>query len=151
MAWQFSDEIVAAQLQYAANRLDSAATPGKLWLYGGIKPARGATVTTETLRSVHLLSKPCGTVSGLSLFFSAIGSAQVQLDPALTEDDLLDVTWARLTDGNGVFIADGAAGIENPALAADDPAQPDFKLSRATVLAGGIFDIPSLSITYPAD
>ena len=98
----FSDAVIADRLKALTRALDAKTSGGKLRLYGGTQPAAGAT-TSQTLLCELVFPKPsAGSVSNKILSINNPAAAMALADGT--------VTWARLVDGDNVWIADCNAG-----------------------------------------
>lgn len=119
-----------ARLQALADRLDAAATPGKLRLYGAPQPLAGAAPTGDVLAEV-ILSQPCGVVTDAALTLSIPPAAVAVADG--------DVAWGRLLDGDDNWVADGDAGAMASAAF--------IRLVNPHIYGGGLVGIASAVIT----
>lgn len=104
--------------------------PSILLFYTATKPTAGEAITDQTLLGVAELHIPCGTVVDGQLVFSVP-----------FEDDNIPnsgtVTWARLVDGGGVWVAD----LDVELLEDPDTSTAAIKLSSIAVHKGGILRI----------
>lgn len=127
MTISFSNAVITDRLTALTRALDAAATGGKLLLYGGTQPLAGAT-TAEALLCEMVFPKPsAGTVANkiLSINNPAPGMALANGT----------VTWARLVDGDGVWIADCDAGEQ------DSSAVVRIQNESAEIYAGGMVSV----------
>lgn len=98
----FSDAVIEDRLKALTRALDAKSTGGKLLLYGGIQPAAG-TATSQTVLVELVFPKP----SAVSVVNKILTIANPVADMALADGA---VTWARLVDGDGGWVADCDAG-----------------------------------------
>lgn len=98
----FSDAVISDRLKALTRALDAKTAGGKLLLYGGTQPAAGAS-TSQTVLCELVFPKPsAGTVANKILSINNPAAAMALADGT--------VTWARLVDGDNVWIADCDAG-----------------------------------------
>lgn len=120
-----------ARAQAVADKIDAAATPGKLRIYGDTQATNANTaVGAQTLLLELVLNDPCGTVSGSVLTFD--------ISPAIT-DDALDTdtaTWGRFLDGDNNVVLDGTVGT-------------DITLTDTTLETGQTVTVVSATLTEP--
>lgn len=101
-----------ARLQLIADLADGAATPAKLEFYSGSRPAEpGGTPTT--LQCEIILDDPCAALDPTdSILIFTDGLEGVRIDDET-------ITWARLVDGDGDFVADGTVTLPDAIPAGD--------------------------------
>ena len=111
--------------------IDAGAGPGILLIYTVPQPDPGAEITDQTLLAALAFNDPCGVVAdgALTLSINEDGSA----------DDTGIAAWARITDSEGVWVADMDCGNEASAAA--------LKLNSVQIVEGGTVDISSAVIT----
>ncbi|MEE9573507.1 MAG: hypothetical protein V3W20_10695 [Candidatus Neomarinimicrobiota bacterium] len=113
--------------------IDNAATPGKIEIYSGTRPATGVAITDQTLLATILFADPCApnAVAGVLTF---------DADPDLEDDDAAaggTATWARILDGDDTFVTDADVGTSGS----------DINLNSTNITAGGIVRITSGTLT----
>lgn len=110
------------------NKIDAAATAGKLLIFGTARPATGGDPGGSALATV-ILQKPCGTVGeDGTLTLSAAQSVQVVETGA--------PVWGRITDGDGNAVLDGSAGIADADFLVD---QEVMYVGAFVTLVAGVF------------
>jgi hypothetical protein len=97
MSLDLVEDLRTDRLDLIRARIDAAATPGKLLLYPGAKPALGA-ATLETLQATIILEQPCGVTAAAVLTFET-GMEGTRMDTQ-------DITWGRFVDGDDAVVAD---------------------------------------------
>jgi len=92
-----------ARLSALAARIDAGAAAGKLYLYGGTRPATGAAITSQVLLATLTFSYPCAATPsvGSMTMNGMIGGAGVAGS----------ASWFRVTDSLGTFVMDGSVGV----------------------------------------
>lgn len=98
----FSDAVIEDRLKALTRALDAKASGGKLLLYSGTQPAAGA-ATAQTVLVELVFPKP----SAVTVANKILTIANPVADMALADGT---ATWARLVDGDGIWIADCDAG-----------------------------------------
>lgn len=119
----FSNAVKSDRLQAFTRALDAGNSGGKIKLYGGVQPVAGAAHSQELLSELVLPKPSAVSVENGVLTIAAPFSAMALLDGA--------VTWCRLTDSAGNWVADcNAGGAESTAV---------FRIQNANgeVFAGG--------------
>lgn len=101
-----------ARLQALLASIDDHASPAKMLLYSGARPAAGGT-PVGVLQATVTLQKPCGVVVGQTLVFNVPAEGQ-RLDD-------LDIAWVRITNGANAWRVDGNAGLLSPEGGDPDP------------------------------
>lgn len=127
MSLALKESIRTARLNLVLAAIDAAATPGKLWLYTGTRPAAEA-VTSEALQSTIVLADPCG----------AVAAAVFTLTPdveALRIDNQ-EIRWGRFTDGDDNFVADVNVRITGY-VATGLGDEPDIQIDNPNGYIGG--------------
>lgn len=119
MAVGYSTAVRSARMTAVINAIDAGADEGTITVYDGMRPATGASITTQTALVVGTLSDPCGTVTNGVLTFSSITWADVDEDGT--------ATWARVSDSDGNFVLDMSAG---------DAGTEDLVFNSASLVAG---------------
>jgi len=99
MAVGYSTTVRNARMTAILTALDLGAAGGKLLFYTATRPATGVAISTQTLLGTLTLSDPAGTVATGALTLSAV-------TPDTDADASGDISWARLTDSDDVFVAD---------------------------------------------
>ena len=130
MPLNFSTAIRNARAQVIITALDTGTAHATLQFYSGIKPAPGVAITDQVLLGTVTFSKPSGTVLNGTLSFDLIAS-----DPVADATGI--ITWARMLNGNGEFVADMNCGADGNAVIA---------FNNLSVQAGGIIMINSGSL-----
>lgn len=127
-----STDLRNSRLETIAAALDAAATPGKILLYSGTRPATGAAITSQTLCGTITLSDPSATASAGILTFGTF-----------TDDTNADATatiaWARALDGDNNFVLDMGCGLSGSGQ--------ELIFNTLNVQAGGLIQILSGSLT----
>lgn len=102
MSLVFSNAVKSDRLQAFTRALDAGAAGGKIKLYGGVQPVAGTTHSQQLLSEL-ILPKPsaAGVTNGI-LTIAAPFSGMALLDGV--------VTWCRLSDSVGNWVADCDAG-----------------------------------------
>lgn len=111
--------IKTARITAVRDAIDAGTGTAKLLFLGGSRPADGGPLTA-ILASVDL-PVPCGAVQDNII--------TLDLPDEFHAIDDGDITWARILDRDGGWVADMDAG--------DDPAL-DMYISPATVFVGGV-------------
>jgi hypothetical protein len=109
--------------------VNAASAGGKLAFYVSPKPATGGATTTKLAE--FNLNTPAGVVAG------AVWTFADPIDATVIADGT--VTWARITNNVGGFVADFT--VSNLAGAGE------IKLTDVNLLVGMILDVTSLTIT----
>jgi len=116
----YSMAIRNAKLNVVRDAIDAGTGPGKLRFYIAPKPATGGAATT--LLSEQLFSDPS--------FPDAV--AAVLTASAIAADTAADATgqaiWARVVDGDDVFVEDGTVGLVGSGA--------DFEINAVDFVAG---------------
>lgn len=121
-----------ARAQAVITKIDAAATPGKLLIYGDTQATNADTaVGAQTLLLELVLNDPCGTegTGGVITF---------DVSPAITDDALAvdTATWGRFVDGDGNAVLDGTVGT-------------DITITDATLETGQTVTVVSATLTEP--
>ena len=111
--------------------IDAGAGPGMLLIYTAVQPDPGAAITDQTLLAALDLDKPCGVVAGAALTLS--------INEDLSANNTGIAAWARITDSEGVWVADMDCGNE--------ASEAVLKLNSVQIAAGGTVKIGSAVIT----
>lgn len=111
LVMHFSPDLKTGRSQAILDALDDSVNPATLSIYtgdsvNGLQPAAGAAITTEVLLATYTLDQPAGVVSG-DTFALTLPS-----EPATVLADGV-ACWGRLENGDGNWVIDGNAGIEN--------------------------------------
>jgi len=114
------------RLQAIINEMDSSLTNGRISFYNGARPVTGGLVTS--LIGEVTLSNPSGSVYEGVLVFNLILD---ELSTNLTDN----VTWARITNGNGDFVMDLDCG--------EDGSGAEIIFDTISCIAGGKISIIS--------
>ena len=102
MILTFSNAVKSDRLQAFTRALDAGGAGGKIKLYGGTQPAAGAAHSQELLSELILPKPSAVSVENGVLTITAPFSAMALHDGI--------VTWCRLTDSAGNWVADCDAG-----------------------------------------
>lgn len=106
----------AARIALVKDAIDAAGTAGLITFLGGTRPATGAAITAQPVVAACPLAYPCGTLAGGTLTLSAITPGTVvSAEP---------ISWARLTAGNGAFVADLSVGLSGADILVDTLSPP---------------------------
>jgi len=133
MSWGLSDALRNARITLVKTAIDAGSLAGLLRLYSGTKPAVGAAITTQVLQCTIAFADPCGTVSGPTLTFDAAGS----VDGTRVDDKA--ITWARVVDSDGNFVADAVVSISGGG--------GDIIINSTTGSIGAFIELVSGSLT----
>ena len=98
----FSDSIISDRLQAFTRALDAGNTGGKIKLYGGVKPAPNGSHSQTLLCELAFKKPSVVSVANKILTIDSPFSAMALVDGT--------VTWCRLSDSNGNWVADCDAG-----------------------------------------
>ncbi|CAG2126929.1 hypothetical protein LMG31506_00243 [Cupriavidus yeoncheonensis] len=100
MTLAFSNGVITDRLQALTRAIDAGSGPGKLLIYSGARPARGAAPGGgNTLLATQLFADPsAGSVSGSTL--------TLQIGSSILASKTGNAAWARITDSDGNFVAD---------------------------------------------
>lgn len=107
MTTSYSLAVISDRLQAITRRLDAdPVLPGKLLIYSGVRPASGQPPAVSAVLLAQLVfPKPSlNNVTGSVLTLLNPATALVQATG--------DVTWARLQNGSGDYVADMDAGVD---------------------------------------
>lgn len=129
MTARLATPIRTARMQAIVNAIDAAAGPGTLALYDGAQPASaGGEITTQVLLGTVTFSATSGSVTDGVLTFYAV-----------TQDSAADATgvttWARIRDGDGLFVADLDAGLIGSGAA--------IQMVNTQIYQGGVISVTS--------
>lgn len=120
-----SNQVKLARATALQQQIDAGATPGRMDLYTEPQPEPGATPTGEYLGSI-VFPQPCGAIDtdtpGLRLIASPVQAVGAGM-----------IAWARITDGDGNWCADGIVRQDD----APDADTADFLVDVAQVYPGG--------------
>lgn len=133
MSLALSTAVRSARAQTLADLLDAGTIGGKVELYSTTQPAAGGAAGGSPQVTIRL-QKPCGTVTDGVLAFATTAPGQVTPGG--------DVLWARLYDGDNVWIGDGDVGITGDPDAA-------FTLDDNTLLLGAFVFLSGATLTEP--
>lgn len=126
------DDVFNARLVRIKERCDAALGAGNVLFYAGSLPVTvGGAITNQVLVAVCALSRPCGIIANNQLTFAAISD---ELSAKATET----ITFGRVVDGNGDFVADAGAGLANSTAF--------FKFDTVNAIAGGTVKVISMVI-----
>ncbi|QPF36521.1 hypothetical protein H0S57_08155 [Acinetobacter johnsonii] len=98
----FSNAVKSDRLQAFTRALDAGSGGGKIRLYGGTQPAAGAAHSQALLCELTLPKPSAISVTGGILTIASPFSGMALMDGV--------VTWCRLSDSAGSFVADCDAG-----------------------------------------
>ncbi|WP_180089458.1 hypothetical protein [Acinetobacter sp. YH12219] len=109
MSISFSNAVKSDRLQAFTRALDAGSAGGKIKLYGGAQPPAGTTHSQQLLCELTLPKPSASGVTDGILTIAAPFSGMALLDGT--------VTWCRLTDAAGLWVADcNAGGSESTAV-----------------------------------
>ena len=99
-----SEMLRNARLDLIAAALDGADAPGRMHIYDGIRPDPGLAITTQALLADIALPRPLAppAQNGVLEFHPVAESLALATGIA---------TWVRLTNGDGLWVADGDVGL----------------------------------------
>ena len=112
-----------------AARIDAAATPGKLKIYGNTRPSANSSPGAAPLATITL-QDPCGSVSSAGVL-TLSASAATQITNSGTP------VWGRFEDGDGNAVMDCSAGTSGTEVIVD----------QATFYAGAFVIMVSATFT----
>jgi hypothetical protein len=123
-----------AKLNGFRQAIDAAGRAAKLCIYSGIRPSRGG-APTRLLVELQL-AYPCGDEAK---------DGRLSLDPLKAADSVSDgkATWARISDGEGGFVADLSVGGPGSG------AEIELNTEDAEIVEGIEVVIPSLVFVEP--
>lgn len=110
------------------NKIDAAATAGKLLIFGTARPATGGDPGGTPLATI-ILQKPAGTVG-------EDGTLTLLSAPTVQVVETGAPVWGRLTDGDGVPVLDGSVGIADADFIVD---QEVIYIGAYVTLVAGAF------------
>jgi hypothetical protein len=113
--------------------IDTSAMNGKIKFYSAPRPS-GGEPATGTLLAVVSLSQPCGTVDASGLHLTPLTSGQAVASG--------EVAWARVTDGDDIYVMDGSVLAETD----PDAALAPFIVDIVQVYAGGYVNLLSATL-----
>ena len=105
----FATEVLTAMLEALRTTVDSNGT-AQITLYAGAKPPVGGT-PPGAAQAVGVLASPCGVVTGSTLALTA----PIELVRTGTEN----LTWGRVTKGDGTFVMDLTVGTSDAHIILD--------------------------------
>jgi len=130
------DPILEAMLQVIVDAIDADVLPGYIEFYDGVKPAvKGDVVTTQVLLGTTTFSDPSAGIASLVLTFNPIADD-------LLADATSDLSWARIYDGAGTFVADGECGLVASGLL--------FEFNQLGIVIGGTIGVTTGTISFGA-
>ena len=109
MSLAYDTTLQNSRLDLIKTAVDAGTGAGKLRIYDGSQPAKGAAITTEVLLSEHLFTDPS---------FGA-AAAGVLTAAAIADDTALATstgTWLRVVDSDNTFVYDGTVGTSGADL-----------------------------------
>jgi hypothetical protein len=128
----YAQSVVADQVRALSRALDAGLNGGKVLIYTAPRPASGFGVTTQTLLCEQQFPKPCElSVSGTLLTLK-------DPTPSLALADG-QAAWARFTDSEGGFVADGDCGPIG--------SNTTVELSSLVFYQGGQISLESITLT----
>lgn len=139
MALRFSAAIAALACSAYTGAVDAAATPGKLIIYDGARPANGDEAVTTQVALVEFemgdpaFAAPVDVTAGAQATANAIAAV-----PAANSGT---ASWFRIYDGDDLPLWDGAV--------TDTTGNGDLKVSSTTVVQGIEVSVVSLTFTQP--
>jgi hypothetical protein len=144
----FSNALRSSRAQKIIDAINAGAGPGTIKFYDSPRPVAGGAITTQTLGGTLTFSEPAGTISNGVLTFNTI-----------TEDSLVDATiycrWARILDGDGVWVADADISELDGKMylndGSEDPLGPidnaPIRMTSVLIYIGGALRISSAAMT----
>lgn len=103
MSFYLSHDVRNNRSLQIRNAIDAGPGQGLLKLYTGPQPARGAAITTQTFLGQVSFADPCGECA-VGVFTAAPLIDGMALNTGT-------VAWARITDSNGIFVADASVTL----------------------------------------
>jgi len=132
MGIALADSIRTIRATALLTALDAGSGPAIMEFYTATQPAKGVAITDQTLLGSVTFSDPAGVIANCVLTMSPIA------DDILADNDGI-ITWARILDGDGVFVAD--LTVTNNAGAGP------IKMASTQVYAGGIIRVTAAVLT----
>lgn len=135
MTIKLSTVVRQNRAQVLADAIDGGATPGKLRIYDGTRPAFGVPPvpgSQDLLAELTFSSPPEASVTNGVLVFNSIAQDA-------SADDSGTATWARIVNGDNTVIMD----MDVTTTAGSG----DVKLNSVDIIQGGPVSIVSASIT----
>lgn len=133
---RISDSLIDVHLNAVAAAIDAASGPGKLRLYTGSMPAKGAAITTQTLIAECLFATNCAaSIFAGTLTFNPLAAGLIVATGT--------IVWARILDGDDGFVMDMDVG--------DSGSSAAIKLSTTVIgTTGGYLEITDAALRWPA-
>ena len=120
-----------SRLSVIANALDSSGSGGLLRIYSGARPAYGEDLSDQLLLVEIRLPMPCmAGLDGGRLAFAPMGEAFCRRSGM--------AAWARLTNGDGHWVADLDAGVVGSGA--------EVELSNVVLFSGGSVNVTMAEI-----
>lgn len=132
MSLGFSPALRSLRAQSIVTTLDAGSAPGYINFYTGTRPSTGAAITSQVLVGTVTLGATSGIVNAGVITFAAT-TQDVSVDNDGT------ITWARMFDGDDVFVCDASCGLTGSGA--------DFIFNTVNALSGGILKVNSGLIT----
>lgn len=133
MTIRLATPIRSARMQAILNAIDAAVGPGTLALYDGTQPASvGGEITTQTLLGTVVFAATSGIAVDAVLTF-------YPFTPDGAADASGMATWARIRDGDGLFVADLDVGLTGSGAA--------IQMDNTQIYQGGVISVTSGVIT----
>lgn len=129
MAIGYATTLRNAMMDALTAAIDAGAGAGLLRYYDGIKPAVGGAATTL------IAEMPFSDPSAIAAAGGVWTASAITSDPSANAAGT--VTWARMVDSTGTFVADMTAGESGT----------DIILDNASINIGQTVDVGSLTVT----
>jgi hypothetical protein len=132
MGIALADTIRTIRATAILTAFDAGSGPAVMYFYTVPQPAKGAEITSQTLLGSVTFSDPAGVLADCVLTMSPIA------DDILADNDGV-ITWARILDGDGVFVAD--------LTVTNNTGAGPIKMASTQVYAGGIIRVTAAVLT----
>lgn len=132
MSLIYSVAVRNARAQALTNLIDASSAAGSITIYSGVAPTGVGAITDQVALITIPLQKPC---------YSSITSGVITLS-AITEQMVMttgQAGWARITNGDGVAIADMSVGVNGSGA--------DIELPTVDLIQGAYIRITAGQIT----
>lgn len=128
-------DIKTARLQVILDALDADENPAGITIYSGTRPSPGGAITDQLTLATWTLQQPAGSITTATLTLALASVAVLAANSGTA-------TWGRITDGAGLWVMDGDAGL------AEDPGVL-FVLDNTSILEGGLVGLIVAKISEP--
>ena len=131
MSISLSNAHLVTRIEATRSFIDQGELNARIRLYAGTRPLSPEETPTSAMLAEVQLTKPCGTITGLTLNLTTVSNALI------TQTGV--VTWARLVNGN-----------EETALDLDcseTDAGGDIQFAQTQLYAGGYAQLTSASLS----